>query len=512
MWLFDEIKNIPDIVRYWAAKTPDKIALIDGEVTRTYAELDRRSNSLANRMLQMGIRPGANIGFLGKNTLEFYEVWFAACKIACPIAPFNWRSPAEELAGLVADAKPPVIFASAEFADVLREIEGRTPGAFVIVPFGSGEDRLAAWIGAAAATPVQLPLALADVALLTYTSGTTGRPKGVQANQEAFQYSFLCTSLEPALSLRTSDIIVMTLPNFHLGGNWVCLGALYHGGAVTMIPAFDPELFVKVLRRDRPTIVPLVPTAIQMLLNRPDFSEADYSSIRSILYFGSPIGRELLDLARKKLGCEFSQFYGATEAWFLTILNHKEHIDAVGERLASCGVALPLVSLKVVDAAGKEVANGTVGEILARTPMMFAGYFGQPEATKAAFHDGWYHTGDLGRRDDDGFFYVVDRAKDMIISGGENVYSAEVESALLKYPGVAAAAVLGAPDPKWGEKVIALVILGANAKVDEAALKEHCRKYLAGYKVPKEIHFEASLPMTPTGKIQKAVLRKRYRE
>ena len=514
MWLFDEVRNVPDIIRYWASKTPNKIALIDGPATRTYAQLDQRSNGLANRMLKMGVQQGSNVGFYGKNAIEFFEVWFAASKIACAIAPLNWRSAAEELVALVNDAKPSLIFVSAEFLDAVQKISERTESKFEIVQFdqpGGPKDHLANWIEDCRWASVQAPLTGNDVALLTYTSGTTGRPKGVQATHEAFQYSFLGTSLEPTLNLSGNDTMLMAMPNFHLAGSWVCLGALYYGGTVTIIPAFELQAFLTSLRRDRPTVVPLVPAAIQLLLNRPDFLQDDYSSIRSILYFGSPIGRELLNLALAKLRCELNQYYGTTGTWFLTVLNHKQHLSGGEGRLASCGLPLPLVSMKIVDADDDEVPNGTVGEILVRTPMAFAGYFKQPDVTASVLTDGWYRTGDLGRRDDEGFYYLVDRAKDMIITGGENVYSAEVEGALLKHPAVATIAVIGTADPKWGEKVTALVVLSANVKVDEGELKQHCRKYLAGYKIPKEILFENSLPMTPTGKVQKAVLRQRFR-
>ena len=303
MWLFDEIRNVPDIIRYWALKSPDKVALIDGPATRTYAQLDRRSSGLANRMLKMGVQRGSNVGFCGKNAIEFFEVWFAASKIACAIAPFNWRSAAEELVELLNDAKPPLIFVSAEFLDAVQKISERTESKFEIVQFdqpGSAEDYLANWIGGCRWAAVQAPLSGSDVALLTYTSGTTGRPKGVQATHEAFRYSFLATSLEPTLNFSEADMMLMAMPNFHLAGSWVCLGALYCGGAVTIIPAFEPQSFLASLRRDRPTVVPLVPAAIQLLLNRPDFAEDDYSSINSILYFGSPIGRELLNSGSKE--------------------------------------------------------------------------------------------------------------------------------------------------------------------------------------------------------------------
>jgi acyl-CoA synthetase (AMP-forming)/AMP-acid ligase II len=217
---------------------------------------------------------------------------------------------------------------------------------------------LADWIGDCRTAAVKAPLTGSDVALLTYTSGTTGRPKGVQATHEAFQYSFLGTSLEATLNFSGDDTMLMVMPNFHLAGSWVCLGALYYGGTVTIIPAFEPQAFLTTLRRDRPTVVPLVPAAIQLMLSTADFSEDDYSSIKSILYFGSPIGRELLNLAIKKLRCELNQYYGTTETWFLTVLNHKQHLSGSEGRLASCGEPLPLVSMKVVDANATKCQTG----------------------------------------------------------------------------------------------------------------------------------------------------------
>jgi len=305
--------------------------------------------------------------------------------------------------------------------------------------------------------------------------------------------------------------MLMSMPNFHLAGSWVSLAALYHGATLSILPAFEPGAFFEVLRRDRPTITPLVPAAIQSLLDRPDLKADDFSSLRSVMYFGSPIAPDMLRRATQALGCEFHQFYGTTETWFLSILRHEHHVSGHPNRLASCGVPLPLVGIKVVDGKGDEVPFGTVGELLARTPMVFSGYLRRPEATAEVLREGWYHTGDLGRQDEDGFFYLVDRAKDMIVTGAENVYSAEVESALMKHPAVAQVAVIGTPDTRWGEKVTALVVLAAGAAASEADLQEHCRLYLARYKTPKSIIFETSLPMTASGKVQKSALRNRFR-
>jgi acyl-CoA synthetase (AMP-forming)/AMP-acid ligase II len=307
------------------------------------------------------------------------------------------------------------------------------------------------------------------------------------------------------------DIMLMSMPNFHLAGSWVPIAALYHGACLCMIPSFEAAAALSALRRDRPSIVPIVPAAMQMLLNEPDVTAADFSSVRSMMYFGSPINPALLERALVTFGCELNQFYGATELWFAAILPHAAHVAGMALRLTSCGRPLPLVSMKLAGRHGEEVPDGAVGELMVRTPMVFSGYWQRSEATAEVLQDGWYRSGDMARRDAEGFYYLVDRARDMIISGGENVYSIEVEQALLKHPAVAVAAVIGVADERWGERVTGFVVLrdGANATADE--LRQHCREHLAGFKVPKTIYFESELPVTPAGKIQKSALRARFK-
>jgi acyl-CoA synthetase (AMP-forming)/AMP-acid ligase II len=514
MWRYYEIRTLPDIVRYWASKSPEKVALVGGGASRTYAQLDARSNAIARKLQDRDLPPGSPIGFLGKNSVEFFEVWFAAGKVACPIAPFNWRSPENELLRLVDDARPPVIFVASEFLEVMRRVQARALANFDIVDFDPADrfnGALSCWIEGVATTPVQASLHSEDIALITYTSGTTGNPKGVQTSHDAFQYSFLSTSLDAETDVREGDIILMGMPNFHLGGSWLILNALYFGGAISIIPAFDPAALLDALSRDRPTILPMVPTAIQLILSMPEFSRADFSSIRRVIYFGSPIGADLLVLALERFRCELLQYYGTSETWIISALRHKQHLLQDPRWLASCGTPIPLVSMKIADESGAEVSPGTVGEILVRSPILFCGYFRQPAATAAAMSDGWYRTGDLGRRDEAGCYTIVDRAKDMIITGGENVYSAEVEAVMLKHPAVAQVAVIGTSDARWGERVTALVVLKLSVNVTVSELEQHCRTHLAGYKVPKSILFESSLPMTPTGKIVKPALRQRFR-
>lgn len=515
MWRCAEIRYLPDIPRYWSQKRPEKVALIEGSVKRTYAQLNDRSSAIANRLLKMGVKRGDAIGYIGKNSIEVFEVWFAASKIGCTFAPFNWRLAVPELVAILNDAKAPVVFAGSDIAETMKKVQEETTTKFEIVEFlpstapGGG---LTSWIDGISTIDPAVEIGGNDIALLSYTSGTTGLPKGVEARHEAFQYSFLCGTLEPALARFDDDILLMSMPNFHLGGSWVSLAALYHGATISILPFFDPEALIATLRRDRPTIVPLVPTAIQFLVSRPDVSSEDFSSVRSIIYFGSPIGQQLLKNAIDKLQCEFCQSYGTTESYFNTIFRHEDHLTADAGRLASCGRPLPMVYMKIVDGEGEEVPDGTVGELLVYTPMMMSGYKNRPEATSDVLKDGWYRTGDLAKRDGDGFFYIVDRAKDMIVSGGENVYSAEVELALLKHPGVLMAAVIGTSDPDWGEKVTALVVRKSGISVSGEELQVHCGNIVARYKIPKTILFEDSLPLTPSGKVQKGLLRERFRK
>lgn len=509
-WHFEDIRVLPDISRYWARQSPAKIALIDDAASQSYAELDAESDRVAGFLLASGVTPGQHIGYIGRNALEFYAIWLGATKAGCALSPFNWRCAADELVAIVEDAVPPIIFVTAESHELLKTVQARSVYSFRLIDFvprGRGGEGLARWLDS---SPGQTPLPSIDprsVALLSYTSGTTGRPKGAMATHEAFSYSFLCEALEPAMSWRDDDVMLMSMPNFHLGGSWVSLSALYHGATLSILPAFEPNACLAAIVRDRITIAPMVPAAIQMLLDLPDVGPASFGSLRSVIYFGSPISAGLMRDAVRRMGCALSQYYGTTETWFLTILRHENHVDEASAKLTSCGQPLPLVCIRISDGAGGEVAVGAVGEVLVRTPMAFSGYWNRPEATAEALRDGWYHTGDLGRFDEDGCLYIVDRAKDMIISGGENIYSTEVENALHKLEGVHSCAVVGLPDPKWGERVVAAIVLQEGAELTADTVNAHCRALIAGYKVPKQVVFVESLPTTPTGKVRKVTLR-----
>jgi acyl-CoA synthetase (AMP-forming)/AMP-acid ligase II len=304
-------------------------------------------------------------------------------------------------------------------------------------------------------------------------------------------------------------VMLTVMPVFHLVGTGLSVQALYNGAPVSTLPALDAGKLLQVLARDRPAICALVPTAIQMILDHPAAKTADFSSLRLVMYAGSAISSALLQRAlTEMMGCRFMQFYGATESsGALTLLRPEQHDVNNEARLRSCGTPLPLIEIKIVDAEGNEASEGATGEFWVRSPTLFGGYWNQPEATAAVMRGSWYRTGDAGFRDKDGLLYIVDRVKDMIITGGENVYSAEVEQALTKHPAVKQCAVIGLPDPKWGEKVTAVVIACPGSSPTAEDLIAHCRSLIAGYKVPKEVRFAETLPMTATGKVLKRALR-----
>jgi len=501
------ISGIPAMARFWSRTTPDKAALITTDRVVTYAQLDDRSNRIANTLAAVGIPPGSHIGYLGKNSAEFFEIWIGVNTAGCAFTPLNWRCAPAELLEVVQDAKMPLIFAGRDFTELAERARRTADMAVEIV----AETDLESWSQAGSADP-DVVLTDSATALLAYTSGTTAAPKGVPISHGALGNWFRAAATEPTVDWNSDDIGLMVMPNFHLAGTWVSLSALYNGASLAILPAFEPAAFIAAVAAHRPTVTCLVPTAIQLLLDHASAQPADFSSLRRMLYAGSPIGQHTLQQALDVFGCDFVQFYGTTETFIATLLRPEQHRLDNPALLKSCGQPMPGVELRIVAPNGRDVPSGVPGEVLVRSPWMFSGYLNRPDATATAIVDGWYHTGDAGARDEDGNLFLVDRLKDMIVSGGENIYSAEVERALTAHPSVVSVAVVGAPDEKWGERVVAFVVPHPGRPVDVSQLVSHCRGLIAGYKVPKEIHLTDALPLTATGKVQKVVLRQQLRE
>ena len=512
MWLHADIQAIPDIVRHYARVSPDTTALTQGEQTVTFGMLDVATSRLANAILARKPPSEAVIAFIGKNSIPFFEVLFGATKAGCAILPLNWRLAAAELAAIVDDACPAIVFVDKEFAGLMRAAAATCAVTFEAVHFDSTAETasdLEAWSADFPSTDPQVAIKPMHVALLMYTSGTTGVPKGVEITHQGLNYMRLCENFEPHLQWRSDDVLLMVMPNFHLLGTGIPLQSLYNGSKVSILPAIEPGKLLERIQVDRPTIIVMAPTVIQMMLDHPAAPDTDFSSLRFVMYAGSPINAQLLRRALVEMKCEFIQFYGATESsGAMTILRPAQH-DLVNEqKLRSCGTPLPLIEFRVTGVSGEELPDGEIGEFHVRSPTLFRGYRNQPAATAAVLSRGWYRTGDAGYRDaNDGLLYIVDRVKDMIVSGGENVYSAEVEQALQKHPAVSMCAVVGAPDARWGEKVVAFIVLQKDAAATAEDLIAHSRGLIAGFKVPKDIRFVDALPISPAGKILKRMLR-----
>jgi acyl-CoA synthetase (AMP-forming)/AMP-acid ligase II len=511
VWLHAEIKTLGDIPRHYARTTPDRTALLDSGGTTTFADLDARSNRIANMLLGLGISQDARVALLAKNTTRYFEVLFGANKAGATLLPVNWRLAGPEVEEILLDSTPEVIIADREYSDFALEVATAAGLQLRVIEFDStqrGSAELDILMEAASDVDPAVDVDPWRTAILMYTSGTTGKPKGAQLSHQGYLYLRLCEHLEPSFGYSSDDLMLTVMPLFHAMAVGLSLQALYNGVPVAVYSMPSAAELIELIARERPTVVPLVPTVIQMLLDDPGAARADYSSVRLVIYAGASISPSLLRRAMTEIGCDFLNFYGATETSAgVTFLLPEDHRLDDAARLKSCGRPLPLIEMKVADPEGNELPHGEVGEFLIKSPSLITAYFNQPETTATTFRDGWYHSGDCGYRDAEGLYYIVDRIKDMIVTGGSNVYSTEVEQAVMRLDGVSTCAVVGLPDDKWGERVVAVIVPKPEADLSEARVIEHCRDLIAGYKVPKQVEFATSLPVTASNKVLKRALR-----
>jgi acyl-CoA synthetase (AMP-forming)/AMP-acid ligase II len=507
MWNYPEIRFLADALRYHAHREPGRTAMVFEGRAYSYAAVEAESSQLANGLIAAGAAPGDRVVYFGKNSADFFLALFGTAKSGACFTPLNWRLVAVELGVIVADARPRFAFVEREFLPVWQEVCALAERDVQAVIFDDASP-LSSWCAAQAAQAPAVRLREDDAVIQLYTSGTTGVPKGVLHTHASFNHSRLSEHFERAFDWRDGDMFLYALPNFHLLGIALALQCLYNGVALAIHRQFQPAEYLQGIARRRPTLLVLTPTMIQMLVDHPDAATTDFSALRLCMYAGSPISLGLIKRALTIMPCQFMQFYGQTEtSGPVSLLRPDEHDLNNEQTLKSCGRPLPLIRMRVVDAEGQDLPVGMPGELLVSAPAASAGYWNRPEETAQRFKDGWYHTGDVAYCDEQGLFYIYDRVKDMIVSGGENIYCAEIENVLSLHPAVASVAVIGVPDARWGEAVKAMVVLRAGAEVTETALAEFCRGRLAGYKVPKSIDFLDALPMTGTGKISKKDLR-----
>ena len=510
MWNYPVIATLGDIVRYHGRVSPEKPAILfEGEAV-SFGDLDRGSNRIANALIALGLDADVPVGFIGRNSPFFTELLFGIAKAGHTMLSLNWRLSAREIGEILAATECDLLICDPAMIELARQAAVHAGRKLRLVTASSPE-----WEAIVAGHGEDDPrVAVREdkTALLLFTSGTTGMPKGVELTHANFNYCRLTEHLDAGMPWEADDVFLMSMPNFHTAGTGLMLQSLYNGSTVSMVEQFEPAAVLRAIAQTRPTIILIVPSALQMLLEHPEAEGVDFTCFKLVMYAGSPIALSLIKRAMTQMRSQFVQWYGATElVGAMTLLRADQHDLSREERLKSCGTTVPLVDIRIIDDAGEEVAPGVVGEIMIRSPTLFKGYWRNPEATRAVQIDGWYRSGDAAYRDAEGFIYIVDRIKDMIISGGENVYSAEVERALLQHPAISEAAAIGLPSSKWGEMVTGVVVLRDGQDVSTEDIILFCRDYLGGYKVPKSIIFRGDLPRTPSGKVQKGVLRDIYR-
>jgi long-chain acyl-CoA synthetase len=496
--------------------TPDAPATSDGNTKRTWKELGDRVARLASGLVSAGLQPGNRIAILSANSDDYYESLLAVWWAGGIVNPVNTRWSPTEIAYSLDDSDTQMLIIDQDFSPLLTDIRALSASLRTVIAVGQENADVALCCESMIerCSPLE-PVAVlpGDVAGIFYTGGTTGFPKGVTVTQQSIVANTYINLLE--MPMEPSDVVLAVSPMFHLAGMCLVIRALVRGAALSFLPSFEEEAVINTMEKDGVTYTLLVPVMIQRLLDAGTNLSARLRSLRFIQYGASPINETLLRRLIKDLPhVSLAQGYGMTEtSGPYTILPAEVHRNPDGPhaaRLRSAGRPAAGVQLRVIREDGNTAAIGEVGEIVCRGPIVMQGYWNKPDLTAAALQGGWLHSGDMGYLDEGGFLFIVDRLKDMIVSGGENVYSAEVENALAKHPAVSACAVIAVPSERWGEQVHAVVVPKAGFSPGFEDLRNHCKTLIAGYKCPVSVDFVTELPYTSAGKLQKNVLRERY--
>ncbi|MEO0550778.1 MAG: fatty acid--CoA ligase [Pseudomonadota bacterium] len=510
-----KIQTLGDIPRVYTDEQPDAKAMkFEGRISN-YAQLEQRTNQVANALSATGAKKGARVGYLAKNSDLYFELLFGAAKMGAVTLPIGWRLAPAEIAHILDDGEVSLLFVGAEFnelADSAIKLLGREIR--IIDLETSSNDGFTAWRDQESVEDPGITIEPSDTALQLYTSGTTGRPKGVMlTHKNVLELWVNAGKLDLHWNRWTDDdVCLVAMPLSHIAGTgWGVVGLL-NGAGLIILREFDPQIVLKLMEPEGISKMLMVPAALNFLLQMPGARDVDYSRLKLIFYGASPIPLDLLRQSMDVFGCDFCQQYGMTETCGTVVYLPPEDHDPNGnDRMRSAGRAMPGVEIKVIDSEGRSLPPGQVGEITTRSSSNMAGYWNNEVATKSTIDDeGWLLTGDAGYLDEDGYLFIHDRVKDMIISGAENIYPAEVESAMFGHPDIAEVAVIGIPDDKWGEAVKAVVALKPGAAADQTGILEFTRSRIAAYKVPKSVDFVDALPRNASGKVLKRTLREPY--
>ena len=512
-----QMPTLADIPRYHGRERPNAVALtFEGRIT-TFGEFDRHTSQVANAQIAIGVRNGDHICYLGKNSDHYFELQFGGAKAGTIMTPVGWRLAPREVAYMINDAHAKLLFVGPECTDLVRQIEGELKTVQQIIamePCDGGWPLFENWRDEQPDSDPLLPISEEDVTLQLYTSGTTGNPKGAM-----LRHRNLLGGRRAAAGSHMEwnewgpeDVSLVAMPVAHIGGTGWGMVGLYNGAKGVIAREFDPTKVLDFIEKDKISKMFMVPAALQIVVNLPRAREIDYSRLKYILYGASPIPLDLLRECMEVFGCGFVQQYGMTETCgTIVFLPPEDHDPAGNARMRAAGIPMPGVELKVIGENGEAVPPRTVGEVAVRAVANMAGYWNLPEATtKTIDAEGWLKTGDAGYLDDDGYLFIQDRVKDMIISGGENIYPAEVESAVYGHPDILEVAVIGVPDERWGEVPKAIVVPKPGKAIDPADVIRFARERIAAFKAPKSVDVIGALPRNASGKILRRQLREPY--
>ncbi|WP_394617204.1 long-chain-fatty-acid--CoA ligase [Lentzea sp. JNUCC 0626] len=503
-----DLRTVAQIPGYHAERTPGVPAITCAGRTLTYAELHVESNRVGHALIADGVRRGERISYLGVESVHYYVTYFACAKIGAVLVPINFRLTGPEVSHVLRDSGSTLLVVDDELRPVIQEAAATITGLRVR---GAATADFAEWTQPHPTIDPPEVTGPEDAVVQLYTSGTTGLPKGVVLAQRSFfavRDSLAASDLD-WIDWREGDRSLIGIPGFHVGGIWWATQGFSAGITNVAMPRFDSTGALRLIGEGITTAC-VVPSMLRLLLAEPGVDEEAFSSLRKVVYGGSPIAEALLQEALPVFDCEFAQIYGLTETGNTAVcLPPADHV--VGSpRLRAAGRPYPAVDVKVIDNDGNTLPVGEIGEVCLRTPAHMIEYWGLAEATAATLVDGWIHTGDAGRLDEDGYVFISDRLKDMIIVGGENIYPAEIENALAKHPAVAEVAVVGVPNDKFGEAVHAFVTVRPGEAVDRRELFVFSRERLASFKIPSRFEFVDRVPRNPSGKILRRELRDRF--
>ncbi|MEM3484383.1 MAG: long-chain fatty acid--CoA ligase [Candidatus Methanomethyliaceae archaeon] len=505
-----------DVIKRNRRLFPRKPAIIEGDRAFTYEDLTARVNRLANALKGMGITKGDRVAFMGPNCHEFVEFYLACAKTGCIAVPVNARFSPDEVKYLIHHSESSLFILKEEDAEKQREIKKKL-GKMKLILCGSFDEEegpsYEEILEKASDAEIDVEIHPDDLYMIMYTSGATGLPKGVMHTHRSVMANINTMTIEKRIV--REDVNGLVMPLFHIGGFWPLMCHMYQGATTVLFSRFEVVELLSAIEKHRITFVNLVPTMLYRLVTYPELRRYNVESLRFIMYAGGPIAKEQLKIAMQVLGPKiFYTGLGSTETGAMTCFPGMEHAleGPMAEKIGSVGKDAIGVEVAIADSEGNELGPNQIGEIIAKGENVAVGYWKMPQETAEAFRDGWFYTGDIGFRDEDGYVFIVDRKKDLIICGGENISPREIEEVLYKHPAVKEVAVIGVPDAEWGEVVKAIVALKNDfvGSVTEAELIDFCKNFLAGYKKPRSIDFMEELPKNAAGKIDKRALKELY--